>query len=305
MDRSAFEARLYALVPGDRVRKDAALAEFTTLRVGGRADYLVSPATEEQARLALSAARECGVPVLILGNGSNVLCRDGGFRGMTLRLGQDFSAMTRTDEGLTAQAGAALPAVSRFALSHGLTGLEFASGIPGTVGGAAAMNAGAYGGEMAQVVSRVRALTQDGAFVELSGESLRYRYRGSAVMDEGMLALSVDFALQPGDREQIAARMAELAAARREKQPLTFPSAGSFFKRPEGHFAGALIEQAGLKGTRVGGAQVSELHAGFLINTGGATAKDFLDLMALVQREVYARFSVTLEPEVRIVGEDI
>ena len=233
-----------------------------------------------------------------------LLVRDGGLRGVVLCLGKDFARIAVRGEEIFAQAGAALGALALAARDAGLAGLEFAAGIPGSVGGAAAMNAGAYGGEIAQVLRSARVLQPDGEIVDMENADLAFGYRTSALQAPGRICLGARFVLQRGDREEISGRMADLAARRREKQPLQFPSAGSFFKRPEGYFAGRLIEEAGLKGAHVGGAQVSSLHAGFLINTGGATAGDFLALMERVQRAVYEREGVRLEPEVRILGQD-
>jgi UDP-N-acetylmuramate dehydrogenase len=279
------------------------LDKYTTLRVGGPADYFCEPETEEALAGLLAAAETLSLPVLLMGNGSNLLVRDGGFRGLAIRLGRGLSRIERTEGGLRAGAGALLSVLSRTAQEAALTGLEFAQGIPGTVGGGVYMNAGAYGGEMKQIVRNVRVLAGENV-LEIDGESMDFSYRHSRAMEEGWMILGAEFSLAPGNRDDIDAAMRDYAARRKEKQPLEYPSAGSFFKRPQGHFAGALIEQAGLKGCAVGGAQVSQKHAGFLINRGGATAEDFLRLMARVQDTVEARFGVRLEPEVRIVGSE-
>ena len=280
-----------------------ALDKFTTLRVGGPADYFAEPQTEEELLLLMREAKAARIPVLLLGNGSNVLVRDGGFRGLAIRLGKGFSAIERKDDCLYAQAGALLSTLARQALEASLTGLEFAQGIPGSVGGGVYMNAGAYGGELGQRVEFVRVL--DGETVrEIPGSEMAFSYRHTRAMEEQWIILGAQFRLTPGDPKEIETAMRDFAARRKEKQPLEYPSAGSFFKRPAGHFAGALIEGAGLKGLTVGGAQVSEKHAGFLINRGGATASDFLELMRQVQARVMEKYGVTLEPEVRIVGED-
>ena len=280
-----------------------ALDKFTTLRVGGPADYFAEPQTEEELLLLMREAKAARIPVLLLGNGSNVLVRDGGFRGLAIRLGKGFSAIERKDDCLYAQAGALLSTLARQALEASLTGLEFAQGIPGSVGGGVYMNAGAYGGELGQRVEFVRVL--DGETVrEIPGSEMAFSYRHTRAMEEQWIILGAQFRLTPGDPKEIETAMRDFAARRKEKQPLEYPSAGSFFKRPAGHFAGALIEGAGLKGLTVGGAQVSEKHAGFLINRGGATASDFLELMRQVQARVMEKYGVMLEPEVRIVGED-
>lgn len=288
--------------PQLRVLKDVPLSAYTTLRVGGLSDYFAAPSSQEEVIGAIHAAEASGVPLLLLGGGSNLLVRDGGFRGLTLHLGRQYADIRVSGNRITALSGAMLPALSRTAMENSLTGLEFAGGIPGSVGGAAYMNAGAYGGEMAQVLSSVR-VYEDGKIADLTPEALDYGYRHSRLMETGGVVLSVTVRLKRGEREAIKTAMEDLSIKRREKQPLEFPSAGSFFKRPEGHFAGALIESACLKGVMVGGAQVSEKHAGFLINRGGATAEDFLCLMRLIQERVYAQSGVMLENEVRIVGE--
>lgn len=290
--------------PDVNIRQHIWLDKYTTLRVGGPADYFAEPETEEALRKLLTAARETDTPVLLLGNGSNLLVRDGGFRGLAIRLGRQFSAIEKWENGLYAQSGALMSALSKEALRHEYAGLEFAQGIPGTVGGGAYMNAGAYGGEMGQVVSALRILDGD-EIRDIPADEMTFAYRHTRAMDEKWIVLGVYFRLEKGDPKEIEEKMQDYALRRKTKQPLEYPSAGSFFKRPTGYFAGALIEQAGLKGVSVGGAQVSEKHAGFLINTGNATASDFLALMEKVQKTVYDQFQVHLENEVRIVGSDL
>ena len=298
-----FFERIQRINDGIPVDTCVSLDKLTTLRVGGQADYFAEPTNEDQVALLLREAKEAGVPVLLMGNGSNLLVRDGGFRGLVIRLGKSFSRIERRENCLYAQAGALLSVLSRQAQENGLTGLEFAQGIPGSVGGGVYMNAGAYGGELSKTVAFVRVL--DGETVrDIPGSEMNFSYRHSRAMEKAWLILGAQFCLTPGDPDGIEAAMRDYAARRREKQPLEYPSAGSFFKRPAGHFAGALIEGAGLKGLSVGGAQVSEKHAGFLINKGGATAADFLSLMEQVQTRVMEKYSVQLEPEVRIAGED-
>ena len=302
MKMSFFES-LSRRDPAIIVQQNIPLKKYTTLRVGGPADYFAEPASEEALCALLDAAMESETPVLLMGNGSNLLVRDGGYRGLVIRLGKEFSAIEQRESGLFSQAGALLSALSRMAADAGYTGLEFAQGIPGTVGGGVYMNAGAYGGEMSQIVDSVRVL-RDGKIEKLSCADMEFGYRHSKAMEEGLLVLGASFHLEKGERNAIEAAMRDFAARRKEKQPLEYPSAGSFFKRPQGHFAGALIEQSGLKGVSVGGAQVSQKHAGFLINTGDATAADFLSLMEKVQETVWKSFQVALQPEVRIVGDD-
>ena len=298
-----FYEKLASLCPPGTVRENVPMDTLTTLRVGGPADYLAEPETEEQLLSLLRTAQEEEVPVLVFGNGSNLLVRDGGVAGLVIHLGKAFSVIRQEGCTLYAQAGALLSVLSRTARDAGLTGLEFAQGIPGSVGGGVYMNAGAYGGELGAVISAVRIL--DGERIrEIPGAKMDFSYRHTNAMLRHWLILGASFALQPGDPEAIDAAMRDYASRRREKQPLEYPSAGSFFKRPAGYFAGRLIEDAGLKGVSVGGAQVSPKHAGFLINTGGATADDFLRLMEKVQQTVFREFGVSLEPEVRIVGRD-
>ena len=299
-----FLACIQALCPALEIRQGVVLEKYTTLRVGGPADYFVEPKAEEEIIGALQAAKDCDLPVLLMGNGSNLLIRDGGFRGLVIHLGKDFSRIERTEDGLYAQAGALMSQLARAALDAEWTGLEFAQGIPGTVGGGVYMNAGAYGGEMCQVVSSIRIL-QDEKIIQIPAAEMEFAYRHTKAMDEKWLILGASFRLQKGNPAEIEAVMRDLAARRREKQPLEYPSAGSFFKRPVGYFAGALIEQAGLKGATIGGAQVSEKHAGFLINVGGATASDFIALKEKVQQTIQEKFGVHLENEVRILGNDL
>ena len=279
------------------------MSRHTTFRVGGPADVLFMPRGPEEVRRALDAAREVGVPAVVIGNGSNLIVRDGGIRGLVIALGEGMSRIARDGNVIEAQAGASLARVAAFAQEAGLSGLEFASGIPGTLGGGCAMNAGAYGGQLSDVLIDAEVYL-DGRVQTLTRDGMERGYRTTKPLREGGVVLSARFHLTPDDPDAISARMRELNARRREKQPLNFPSAGSTFKRPEGHFAGALIEQAGLKGRSVNGMQVSEKHAGFVVKTGEATAADALALIRMVQDEVFAQFGVRLEPEVRIIGEE-
>ncbi len=293
---------LRALAP-ERVLESEPMSRHTTFRVGGPAELMFLPASAGELTAALDAARSAGAPVHLVGNGSNLIVRDGGLRGLTIVMGEPFSSVRVVGSRVIAQAGAPLARVAAVAHEAGLTGLEFASGIPGTLGGGCAMNAGAYGGQLSDVIESALVLL-DGTARMLGRDELEMGYRSTRVLREGGIVLEARFALAPDDPAEIAARMRELNARRREKQPLNLPSAGSTFKRPEGHFAGALIEGCGLKGARVGGAQVSEKHAGFIVNAGGATAADILALMARVRETVLRETGVELEPEVRIIGED-
>jgi UDP-N-acetylmuramate dehydrogenase len=300
MDR-LFE-RLGALAP-DRVLKNEPMSAHTTFKVGGPADICFFPAAEDELICAMEAANDEGAPCMVMGNGSNMIVRDGGIRGLVIILGSGMGCIDINGARMNCQAGASLAKVSAAAMEASLTGLEFASGIPGTLGGGVAMNAGAYGGELSQVLVRARVL-RNGAVVEYTRDEMEMGYRSTRPLKEGSIVLSAEFELKKGERESIAETMRDLNARRRDKQPLNFPSAGSTFKRPEGYFAGALIEQAGLKGASVGGAMVSEKHAGFIINAGGATASDVISLIEQVRERVMARFGVMLETEVRIAGED-
>ena len=294
---------LRAFARADQILLDEPMSRRTTFRVGGPADVFFMPESAEQVVSALETARRLGTPAIVIGNGSNLLVRDGGIRGLVIALGEGFSGVTIDGNTVEAQAGAPLSRVAAAAQAAGLSGLEFASGIPGTLGGGCAMNAGAYGGQLSDVLVDARVLL-GGEAVTLTREDMQMGYRTTRPLREGGVVLSARFALTPGEPEAILSRMRELNARRRDKQPLNYPSAGSVFKRPEGHFAGALIEQSGLKGRRVGGAMVSEKHAGFIVNAGGARAADVLALIGQVQDEVQARFGVRLETEVRVLGED-
>lgn len=281
------------------------MARHTTMRVGGPAEILFSPASEGELLFAVREAKRAGAPFRIIGNGSNLLVLDGGLPGLTIRLGEAFSKISVDGNQIRAQAGALLCRVAAAARDASLTGLEFASGIPGSAGGGMAMNAGAYGGQLSDVFEGCRALDPETGIISALGPAeMALGYRESAALSRGLIVTEAAFRLTAGDKTAIQAKMDDLSARRREKQPLNLPSAGSTFKRPEGHFAGALIEQAGLKGLRVGGACVSEKHAGFVVNDRNATARDVLDLIRLVQARVLERSGVRLETEVRILGEE-
>ena len=289
---------------GCRIQEGEPLAPRTTFRIGGPADRLYTLENLGQLKGLLKALEQGNIPRMVLGKGSNLLVSDKGYRGAVLALAGEFQKVELLPGGrVLAGAGAPLASVCAFARDRGLSGLEFAWGIPGSIGGAAYMDAGAYGGEMKDVVVKVRHLTSDGREGEAQGEDLAFGYRKSRYVGSGEIITQVEFQLEPGDPAAIAGKMEELMGRRKDKQPYDMPSAGSVFKRPEGHFAGTLIEQAGLKGRSVGGAQVSPKHAGFIVNTGGATCQDVLDLIALIQKTVQEKFGVALEPEVRVTGE--
>lgn len=280
------------------------MAGHTSLRVGGPAALWLSARGEEDILRSLRAARAEGASITLVGNGSNLLVRDGGIDGLTLCVGQDMAAITVEGEYVRVQAGARLAQVALAAQAAGLAGMEAISGIPGTVGGALCMNAGSYGVEIAQLVEQVRVLDDEGNAHTLTAAEMDFGYRHSLLMQRRLIATEATLRLTTGDPAAIRQAMRAYAGQRQAKQPLTLPSAGSFFKRPEGAFAGALVEEAGLKGYTIGGAQVSPKHAGFLVNIGEATAADFLALMRHIQAVVYERTGIQLEPEVQILGCD-
>ena len=299
------------------VIEDADMSKYTSFRAGGKACALVEVENKEQLKALLRFADEENIPHLLIGNGSNTLFKDSGYDGLVIKLGEGFgytgiesedhkkAALSQTGEKVLVSCGASMlmSTVAVFMREEGITGFEFAGGIPGSIGGAMFMNAGAYGGEMKDIVASVHAVSPDGREEkDFTNEEMQFGYRSSILQQNGWIATDVTFNLTTGNKDEIAAQMKDLNARRNAKQPVNYPSAGSTFKRPEGYFAGKLIEDAGLKGLTVGGAQVSTLHSGFVINRGGATAADILQLIALVQNTVYDKFGVMLEPEVRIIG---
>lgn len=295
--------QLCEIVGSDHVCVDEPMKNHTTFRIGGNADYFVSPHSAREIREVIGVCKNTQTPWYVIGNGSNLLVSDKGFRGVIIRLFKNFAMLTVEGEEICVQAGALLSRTAKKALEHGLTGFEFAAGIPGTIGGALVMNAGAYGGEMKDVTERVTVLTPDGSILTLEKEELEMGYRTSVIAKKGYLVLEAVLRLEEGHRKAIAARMEELKEKRVSRQPLEYPSAGSTFKRPEGYFAGKLIMDAGLRGFAVGGAQVSEKHCGFVINSCDASAKDVIELMKEVTRRVKEQTGVTLEPEVKLLGE--
>lgn len=291
------------IIGPDRVLTDEIMAGHTTFRIGGPADVFVSIAKESEIVELISFLKSKEVPFFIIGKGSNLLVSDSGFRGVIVEIGSNYTGLELKDGMITAKAGTPMSKLSHFAMENGLTGLEFASGIPGTVGGGIIMNAGAYGGEMAQIAASVRVLMPNGEIKDISNADMKFEYRNSRAKKEGFIVLQAEFTLHPGNSEVIDGIMRDLNMKRRDKQPLEYPSAGSTFKRPEGYFAGKLVSDAGLKGYSVGGAQVSEKHAGFLINKDHATAADMYSLILNVQQKVKEQYDVTLEPEVIMLGE--
>ncbi len=303
-DKDKIQKGLLQILTEQQVIMDAPMADHTSFRAGGAADLMAQPESPDQLVQTLAYLNQEPVPYMILGNGSNILVRDGGYRGVMVHMGEGFHEIRQEEDVLICGCGASLAMAARAAAHAGLTGLEFASGIPGSIGGAVFMNAGAYGGEMKDVLLEATLLSEDAStFAKVKGEELELGYRHSRLHESGEIAVEARIGLKQGDPEKIRSTMAELTARRNEKQPVNYPSAGSFFKRPEGYFAGKLIQDAGLKGLSVGGAQVSELHSGFIINRGGATATDILQLMQIVQARVLEQTGVKLEPEVRIIGE--
>ena len=278
------------------------MSKHTTFRIGGPAKYFCLPKTKEQLSATIAACQEAGEDYYILGNGSNILVSDEGYQGVVIQLFQNMNELRCDNCRLYAQAGVLLVKAAHQAGQNSLTGMEFASGIPGTIGGALVMNAGAYGGEMKDIVQEVTVLTREGKIIKLSRDELEMGYRTSVIAKKQYIVLDTVIQLSKGDPKEIEAGMQELKEARTSKQPLEYPSAGSTFKRPQGYFAGKLIMDAGLRGFQIGGAQVSEKHCGFVINTGGATAQDVLTLITHVQTEVERQFGVTLEMEIKTLG---
>jgi UDP-N-acetylmuramate dehydrogenase len=296
--------KLCAALSESEVRFDEPMSRHTSFRIGGPADALVLVASTEDLRRTVVLARREGIPLTTTGNGSNLLVRDGGIRGIVVKLCDCLNRVVVEGQQITAQSGALLGGVSRLVAAHSLSGLEFAVGIPGTIGGAIIMNAGAYGGEMKEVVTRCTVLGEDGELRVMLPEDLRFGYRKSALQGTRALVVDVEMELRPGDPEEIRAKMNDFTHQRESKQPLSYPSAGSVFKRPTGHYVGPMVEELGLKGYRIGDAQVSEKHAGFIVNCGAATARDVLAVIGHVQRSVYDKYGVSLETEVRVIGEE-
>lgn len=283
---------------------DEPLARHTSFKIGGPADALAIPGSQEDLVALLNYCHRQGLPVVIIGNGTNLLVRDKGIRAVVIKIASAMSTVCLFDQGIEAESGISLAALAQTALEAGLGGLEFAAGIPGSLGGAVVMNAGAYGGEMKDVVERVWAVSYQGEEAEFTAEDMDFGYRRSRLQGQQMIITKVRLRLVSRDSGDIRSQIAELAARRRASQPLNLPSAGSVFKRPPGLYVGPMIQEAGLQGKRIGGAEVSTKHAGFIVNVGGATAADVLALIGLIQETVERKFGVKLEPEVRIIGEE-
>lgn len=298
-----FYSRLEHILREEQILQNELMARHTTFRIGGPADYFLVPDDKEQVRRIIEICKEENMPYCIIGNGSNLLVSDKGYRGVVIQLYTQMAEIRADGENIYAQAGASLAKIAAAALREELTGFEFAAGIPGTLGGACIMNAGAYGGEMKDVLEEVTVLTKEGEIRVISKENLDMGYRTSAAAKNGDTVLEAVIKLEKGAKNKIQARMEELKEKRISKQPLEYPSAGSTFKRPEGYFAGKLIQDAGLRGYRIGGAMVSEKHCGFVINAGGATAADVDALIKYISQKVKEHAGVTLEPEVKRLGE--
>ena len=294
---------ILSIIESDRVRLNEPMNKHTTFRIGGNAECFVSIQSIDELCELTSLCRRENIPFFLIGKGSNLLVSDKGIPGVVAYLGEELCSISVNENLIVAEAGATLAAVAATALKEGLTGFEFAAGIPGTVGGAIRMNAGAYGGDMSQVVKWVRVLEPDGNIRTIAAEEMNFSYRYSILKDVDYIVLAAGIALNCGDEKSIRMSMMELAERRKEKQPLEYPSAGSTFKRPEGYFAGKLISEAGLSGARVGDAVVSEKHNGFIVNEGCATAEDVKQLIETVRKKVYENSGVLLEPEIIFVGE--
>lgn len=302
MIHQEFYDKLKAIVLEDAILKNEPMSKHTTFRIGGNADIFLSPEVSQVSEI-MALAKAYDVPVTVIGNGSNLLVGDKGIRGLVLSFGKEAESIQMDGRCMTVTAGTILAKAAAEAAKNSLTGLEFAAGIPGSLGGAIVMNAGAYGGEMKDVVVSAKVLTPEGEIKELSKDELDLSYRHSCIPEKGYIVLEAILELSHGEESEIREKMADFKNRRVEKQPLEYPSAGSTFKRPEGYFAGKLIQDANLRGYQVGGAQVSEKHCGFVINKGNATAADVLQLIQDVKRVVYDTFQVELEPEVKMIGE--
>lgn len=289
-------------IPLEKVKFNEPLKNHTFIKIGGNADILIHPTTIDEITKIVEIANIHQLPLTVIGKGSNVIIKDGGIRGVTISLSH-FDQIKVTEDSMIAQSGVDIIDVSRLALEHNLTGLEFACGIPGSTGGALYMNAGAYGGQIADVVERATVITKDGAVLEIPREEMKFGYRNSLFKMDHYIILEAEFGLKKGNKDDIASKMKELTFLRESKQPLEYPSCGSVFKRPEGHFAGKLIQDCNLQGTRIGGAEISMKHAGFIVNVDHATAQDYMDLIQFIQKKVYDTFHIELETEVIFLGE--
>ena len=304
MNKQNIYDRLCEIMGKENILIDEPMKNHTSFKIGGPADILVTPTDENQLKEIIKYIKQENIPYFLMGNGSNLLVRDGGIRGIVVKIAQNYNKFEISENIIKAQSGILLSTLAKHIAKNCYKGFEFASGIPGTLGGAIAMNAGAYGGEMKDVVHSVKVLNQQGEIVEIPNEQMDFGYRTSLVNKEKLIVLEVKLSLEKGKYEDIKNILDDLTVKRTTKQPLNVPSAGSTFKRPEGYYAGKLIEDSGLKGVRLKGAQVSDKHSGFVVNAGGATAQDIIELIEFIKKTVYDKFKVELNEEVKIVGED-
>ncbi|RGX13711.1 UDP-N-acetylmuramate dehydrogenase [Paraclostridium sordellii] len=304
MNKEFIYKNLLNILDKEGIYLNEPMKNHISFKVGGPADFLLKPKTEDEIRKLIEFLKNENIPYIVIGNGSNLLVKDGGIRGVVIKIADNFNKFEIEDTKVIAQSGALLSFMGKAILNKSLTGFEFASGIPGTLGGAIAMNAGAYGGEMKDIVKSVRLMDSKGNIIELSNKEMEFEYRRSLISKSGYIVLSAIMELKEGNFDEIKGYMKELTKSRVTKQPLNLPSAGSTFKRPEGHFAAKLIEDSGLKGLTLGGARVSEKHSGFVVNIGDAKAKDIIELINVVKSTVYSKFGVMLEEEVKILGDE-
>ncbi|CEO11608.1 UDP-N-acetylenolpyruvoylglucosamine reductase [[Clostridium] sordellii] len=304
MNKEFIYKNLLNILDKEGIYLNEPMKNHISFKVGGPADFLLKPKTEDEIKRLIEFLKNENIPYIVIGNGSNLLVKDGGIRGVVIKIADNFNKFEIEDTKVIAQSGALLSFMGKAILNKSLTGFEFAAGIPGTLGGAIAMNAGAYGGEMKDIVKSVRLMDSKGNIIELSNKEMEFEYRRSLISKSGYIVLSAIMELKEGNFDEIKGYMKELTKSRVTKQPLNLPSAGSTFKRPEGHFAAKLIEDSGLKGLTLGGARVSEKHSGFVVNIGDAKAKDIIELINVVKSTVYSKFGVMLEEEVKILGDE-
>ncbi|MFR6018504.1 MAG: UDP-N-acetylmuramate dehydrogenase [Paraclostridium sordellii] len=304
MNKEFIYKNLLNILDKEGIYLNEPMKNHISFKVGGPADFLLKPKTEDEIKKLIEFLKNENIPYIVIGNGSNLLVKDGGIRGVVIKIADNFNKFEIEDTKVIAQSGALLSFMGKAILNKSLTGFEFAAGIPGTLGGAIAMNAGAYGGEMKDIVKSVRLMDSKGNIIELSNKEMEFEYRRSLISKSDYIVLSAIIELKEGNFDEIKGYMKELTKSRVTKQPLNLPSAGSTFKRPEGHFAAKLIEDSGLKGLTLGGARVSEKHSGFVVNIGDAKAKDIIELINVVKSTVYSKFGVMLEEEVKILGDE-
>ncbi|CEJ72301.1 UDP-N-acetylenolpyruvoylglucosamine reductase [[Clostridium] sordellii] len=304
MNKEFIYKNLLNILDKEGIYLNEPMKNHISFKVGGPADFLLKPKTEDEIKKLIEFLKNENIPYIVIGNGSNLLVKDGGIRGVVIKIADNFNKFEIEDTKVIAQSGALLSFMGKAILNKSLTGFEFAAGIPGTLGGAIAMNAGAYGGEMKDIVKSVRLMDSKGNIIELSNKEMEFEYRRSLISKSEYIVLSAIIELKEGNFDEIKGYMKELTKSRVTKQPLNLPSAGSTFKRPEGHFAAKLIEDSGLKGLTLGGARVSEKHSGFVVNIGDAKAKDIIELINVVKSTVYSKFGVMLEEEVKILGDE-